>query len=398
MKCLLPLPLPYDGTEARYVARDGARFCAFLREHGVEAVKLLVDDGRGFPPPKSPLLGIATWEQWRSPEYWRSQRVDFVLLYGGFSRQLEPVASAIRSIGVPVALKMDSASGLLAFPDGLPRLLRTGYFAARQIHGPLQSLLLSARQQIIRASGVNNRFLSRYLSLFDVITAEHPFARDNTRTWLRRRGMADIAERVHVLHHPVPDGFVYTGEPPKRRQILAVAADWRNPLKGGSLLARILARTLLRLPTYEALVIGRGSDTVIGEAARYAPTVAGRLRALPLQPAAETCPFYSASRVLLITSGSEGAPNVATEAACCGCSVVFPPDLCQLSFLTAGGSGRMAPARRATAMADACVAESAAWDRGERDPAALSALWGQRLHTSHESRRLLGLFGLELPD
>ena len=53
MKLLFPLPIVYDGTEARYLQRDGARFAQYLVSQGHEAVKIIIDDGSGYPPPNS---------------------------------------------------------------------------------------------------------------------------------------------------------------------------------------------------------------------------------------------------------------------------------------------------------------------------------------------------------
>lgn len=397
MKILLPLPIPYDGNEARYLARDGARFCKAFHDRGIEAVKLLVDDGCGLPPPVSPLLGIASWSQWCSADYWECQAPDGVLLYGGLRSSLEPVVRAIRRARIPVALKMDSANGLLPFPLHIGKVVRNSYYVARQHHDVPLSFLIALLRQSSWLTGVRIRFLCRYLALFDAITVENDFACTNTRLWLKKQGCDDTARRVMVLPHPVPDSFRFSPPQTKQRQIIAVAANWSNPLKGGGLLAQTLGQVLSHQPDFRAIVVGGNSQSVVSSAAGNAPDIHERITAYPILPPEELQPLYSASRILLLASGSEGTPNVATEAVCCGCSVVFPPELRQLSFLSESGSGRMASSRRATSMAAAVLMENFAWEKGERNPVTMSQYWAPRLHVTPQSDRLLSLFGLHPP-
>ena len=50
MKFLFPTPAVWDGNDARYLQRDGARFAEECVAPGDEAVKVIYDDGKGLPP------------------------------------------------------------------------------------------------------------------------------------------------------------------------------------------------------------------------------------------------------------------------------------------------------------------------------------------------------------
>ena len=52
MKFLFPTPVVWDGNDARYLQRDGARFAEECVARGDEAVKVIYDDGKGLPPPE----------------------------------------------------------------------------------------------------------------------------------------------------------------------------------------------------------------------------------------------------------------------------------------------------------------------------------------------------------
>lgn len=392
MKFLFPTPVVYDGTETRYLQRDGARFAQYLVSQGHEAVKIIIDDGSGYPPPKSPILDIATWEQWCSADYWKAQRADGVLLYGGLNPRLAPVACAIREAGIPLALKMDSAAGVQAFPKDIWRQLKTGYHAAHQNHNKLESAFRSFARQGIRAVRGTQR-LKSYLALFNWITGESHFAVENTKTWLVENHLEQLAEHTVFLGHPVPDEFKYdASSPPKRKQILAVARDWKNPLKGGKLLGQVLAKTLTKHPDYCAVVVGESSERVKRAALDINPTASDQILVEPLLDPLAILPQYHESNILVLASGSEGMPNVVTEAACCGCSIVFPPELKQLAMFSDNNCGTMARRRDLARMSSALDTEVTAWEAGFRDPISTSRTWGSKFHTSRETHQLLSFF------
>lgn len=384
MKLLFPLPIVYDGTETRYLQRDGARFAQYLVSQGHEAVKIIIDDGSGYPPPKSPLLEAATWAQWTSPAYWKGTEADLVLLYGGTSRKLLPVAQAVKQAEIPLFLKMDSSIGLAPrWHTDFWRLLRTTYHVHRQTSGVAFSIVQTTLSRAAAVLGYGRARLPGYLRLFDIITVENEYASRNMQAWFRLRGMPELAEKVQLLPHPIPDHFAFDpAVDSKSKVIIAVAQNWSNPLKGGRLLAKALAKTLSAQPDYTTLVVGGHGDSVVADIGRIAPGVAGRARSHPPVESDRMKKLYGNSRILAIASGSESGPLVAYEAACCGCSIVFPPELKHLGDFETSGAGRMAGWRSAGSLAHALLDECAAWDTGQRDPIAMSEHWSKRTHTS----------------
>ena len=384
MKTLFPLPIRYDGNESRFLQRDGARFAAEFNRRGGIGVKLIIDDSSGHPKPTSPLLDTATWQDWTSPQYWTDTHADLILLYGGFARNLLPVAQAIKQANIPLFLKMDSAARLLPrWHTDFWRLIRTTYHVQRQRHGIIRSMAHALRSRLIAISGVGTNRLRIYFDLFDVITVESTYALENTQAWLRRKGLAHLAERVQLLHHPIPDHFIFDPETDtKANSIIAVAQDWSNPLKGGKLLANVIVQTLKMRGDYLAAIIGGASDEVRRRILKACPALATRVRAIGKIDADTTQAFYASAKILVTTSGSESGPLVAYEAACCGCSIVFPPELKHLNAFVTANSGRMAGWRSTRQMTQALLDECKAWDAGQRDPTAISEHWSKRTDTT----------------
>lgn len=239
------------------------------------------------------------------------------------------------------------------------------------------------RSRLIAISGVGTNRLPIYFDLFDVITVESTYALANTQAWLRRKKLPHLADRVKLLPHPIPDHFVYDPvNDTKTNTIIAVSQDWTNPLKGGALLAKVLLRVLETRGDYRAIILGGASDEVRRHALKANPALATRVCAIGKINADKIKAFYASAKILITTSGSESGPLVAYEAACCGISVVFPPELKHLNAFATANSGRMADWRSPRHMAQALIDECNAWDAGKRDPSAISQLWSKRSHTS----------------
>lgn len=391
MKILFPLPLVYDGNESRFLQRDGARFASEFNSRGHIGIKLIIDGGQGFQKPESPLLDTATWEDWISSDYWGKTKADLVLLYGGCSRKLLPVAHAIKQANIPLFLKMDSAMGLLPYwHTDFYRLFRTSYHSHHQHHSRVIAGLKALISRLVEVSGLRTHWLPAYFSLFDVITVESDYALANMKLWFNNHHLPHLAKRVKLLPHPIPDSFIYNPAiDSKTKTIIAVAQNWKNPLKGASLLAGTLREVLKRRTDYHAVIVGAGSDIIKQHITAQNNNLCSRISAIERIAAEKTKDFYCKAQILLITSGSEGWPLVVSEATCCGCSVVFPPELKPLKAFVKCCCGQMAAWRSPRRMAEAVLNECAQWDANIRCPQTISKYWTPLMHTDTEVDRLL---------
>ena len=361
MTLLFPTPVVYDGNDARYLRRDGARFAAALNASGGRGTKVILSSAPDAPQPASPDLRAGTFAEWRDPAFWSSFGADGAICYFGFApRRFLPVVRAMRAAGLRLALKADSAFGLPRFPSHAATLFRSRYWYSRERMAPPAAAFRATLGLARWALGRNPADFIPFFESFDAVTVESPMARDTTRAWLLRHGRADLADRVRFLPHPVPDDFSFDpSRDAKENRVLAIAADWRNPRKGGAVLAGALERFLAARPDWSATVVGARSDLV----ADAAPRVRGRIDARPSLEASEILPLYRASRIFATPSGSESGPIVAFEALACGCSVVFPPELLQLSWIAEAGRGTMSRARTPAAFAAALESDRREWER-----------------------------------
>lgn len=365
MTLLFPTPVVYDGDDARYLARDGARFIDPLAEAGHAGLKVVLSEPGTSLRPVDTRLRTGTYADWCNPGFWNAFHADAALCYFGFAaRRHLPVVRAMRATGLRLALKTDSSFGLHRFPRHASVWCRKCYWVARERHSPPMALAKTAFDMARWIRGPHSAAMAEYLGQFDVISAESPMAVENTRIWLERHGRTDAASCVVFLPHPVPDGFDFDpARDRKENMVLAVAADWRNPRKGGGVLAGALRRFLAEHPDWRAVVAGTASGDILRAAG-----ATGRVVALDRLPSEGLLPSYRAAKIFISASGSESGPIVAFEALACGCSLVFPQELLQLRWIVDAGLATMSRRRSPDALAEALKREAVAWGGKDRRP------------------------------
>ena len=316
--------------------------------------------GEGVP--RDNRLLVAPYEQWTSPEFWKGFEVRTIVVYG-FGvirpRRMPPVFLAIRDAGCRIVFQMDTAFGLVRFPDRCWTMCKRRYWWARGWgRSVARSFALAAAQTLYWAWGETFRFMCRdLLPLCDSIRVESEMALENTRKRLRSLHQAETAERVVLATHPVPDAYAWDrSRIAKINRIVCVAVDWRNPRKGGRVLAKALARVLPG-SGWDAVVVGRHADEVADGTATANHLVRPVLEA----DASVLEPIYKEARIFFTASGAEEAPNVVQEALVSGCSAVFPPELVHLDSIVRAGAGTMSRHRTCRSLAEAIRREMDAW-------------------------------------
>lgn len=350
MKLLFPTPVVYDGNDERFLRRDGGRFVPPLVAIGGTGIKVVFPAEDSALRPKSRHLAIGSEAQWRVRAFWESFNADGAVCYFGLSaRRFLPVVRAMRDAGLRLVLKTDSSFGLNEFPNLAGTWARKCYWIARESHSVMLAAPKAACDFGKWMLGVNARTIIPYFEAFDVLAVESPLALKNTRKWLLRHGREDIAGRVTFIPHPVPDDFTF--DPTlhcKENLLLAIAADWRNPLKGGKILARAISRFLTSHPDWKAVVVGGHSAAIAAAIGKP-----GLATAITVTSPETLLPLYRSAKVFVTASGSESGPIVAFEAFACECTVVFPPELRQLHWMVDAGRGVMAASRSPSALAAA---------------------------------------------
>lgn len=390
MKIVFPTPVVYDGNDSKYLQRDGARLAEYFAKKGHTAIKLILDDGKGLPQPISPLLQKASYEDWCSPKFWQDTAADVVLLYGGLSPNMLPVAKAIKQSNAKLILKMDSASGIVGFFDNTIINIKRTFWFSKQKKNSFYSILVALIRQFSMLVKRRNKFLTEYLTCFDLITAENPYAVQTTKKWLIKNNLEDISKRVEFMSHPVPEHFIYTkNNLPKENTIIAVAMNWANPLKRGKLLGKSISLFLEKKSNWEAIIVGNNTDVVTRQISK---NLISKVEIHPPMPSNDIQPLYSKSKIFILPSGSEGAPNVLTESLCCGCSEVIAPELLHLNYIETNGDGSLAAKSTPREFCKAIFIEAEKWETKQHNPLSISQKYCSKFHTSMISHLIENFF------
>ena len=204
---------------------------------------------------------------------------------------------------------------------------------------------------------------------------------------------AERAQRVHLVPIPVNFHFRFSADDSKENEIIAVgrwdSLQKRTPLLTGTLSLALKrdTHTAIRIfgsltPELESWYLGLPASQ------RCQVTLEGLVSNSTIAEA------YRRARVMLVSAAYEGCHNASAEAICSGASVVGcrSPFLGAIEWHASKNSGRLTDHATPDGLAATLLEELAAWDRGERNPAAISEAWTRELHPDRVAARILELF------
>ncbi|MEI6149960.1 MAG: glycosyltransferase, partial [bacterium] len=181
------------------------------------------------------------------------------------------------------------------------------------------------------------------------------------------------------VSHPIDPAMRYTGSI-KQATVVAVGR-WDDAVKCPDTLVSVASQVLVRHPTVQFILVGTQATRCAAAIAAKIPSAQNRVVGHEYLDHDQLCEKMNSSQISLCTSHSESFHIPSGEALLCGCTVVGPcsPLLPALDYFVEGGtSGRLA-ANTPQDLAEAVLAELAAWRQGLRVPATLSAVWRERL-------------------
>ena len=195
----------------------------------------------------------------------------------------------------------------------------------------------------------------------------------------------DLAAKVAVVPYPIDECYIASPISSGRPARIVAIGRWDDPQKNAGLLRRAIGRHCEAGGQTEFLLIGPSGDLWFASLARRWL----RVRYLGLQGPEAISEHLRSSRAILLPSRWEGSPIVLNEALASGCTVIGTDAVPAVVSACDQGYGTMATGGSASSLAAAIDAEMAAWDRGDRDPAAISAHWQHRLHPATICGQLL---------
>jgi glycosyltransferase involved in cell wall biosynthesis len=337
------------------------------------------------------------YEQLESADFWRSLKLDGLILYSWAARRYLRIANAVRVAGIPFLVNIDSC-GLVSRPanphlwhrDVLPLL-------KKRVTSPLEVARFAFR--LIENLGIHRKARGR-LDTYEaatVVCAVSPLA----KLWLRREashfGRPHLVPKIHYLPHPQMSAFSYGGEI-KENLVLSVARwekeDWvqKNP----AALLDALDQFLGAHPSWRACIIGSGATHLLTRLGRDQLANLNRYEFIDFLQPDQLVPFYRRAKIGVWSSRIEGQIGTAAQALCCGCSVVAGNSgtLSCFQHYVSRESGRLALDMTSGGLAEALMLEAKAWAKNERDPFRISRIWSGEFHATEVAKRALRMLGL----
>ena len=386
MRIFTCTPVAFGGGPD-FFSRDSGLLCRGLQTIGVESRAVM--PGVRKPEDEDDLIR-SEYRNLESVEWWRSLRLDGVVLYAWGRPKFRKVAAAIREAGIFLILNLDSG-GPMSPLAGWKSWLRAQWIYGGQGRGYTSWLL--AAKLVLRGLTVGLLFTdplrARHLCCGNAIASVSPGAAETWRAICNAYGGDGLAGRVTTLPHAVEPRFQHDGEI-KIRQIACVGR-WHDTIQKRAWLMMEVVERLLATDSYVTVVIAGTATPAMESWHRELPRhAAARVRLAGKVGREELLSIYQQSQLFYSPSAYESFGIAAAEALCCGCSVVAARKITMPSFewLVSEDSGQLAENDDTAGHVAALVAELDAWEKGRRAASTISAVWSDRLHADQVARRV----------
>jgi len=389
---LYPYP---DGGQAYFDREAG------LLSRGFEA--LGIDSGSitfgPAAPNDLPSMIRASRSQLENPEWWSALNLDGLVLITWANFQFKRIVEAAMKAGIPVAQWTDTQGIHSPVADWQAHLQaeRAHYWHEprwKQIARTLAKLPVTMTARIVHRDLRD----ARTISASDYFFAPTPRAAARYQNLTRRLQGAAAASKALFVPFPVNFHFNYTPTIPKREEVVAVGR-WDSRQKRTPLLTGTIERALQHRPGITFRIFGQRSPELDQWHQRLEPSLRNQVIIEGLVPNSKVAEAYQRAKVILVSAAYEGCHNASAEAICSGVSVVGcrSPFLGVLEWHASRNSGRLAEDETPESLSQTLIDELNSWDRGERDPEAISNAWIKELRADHVAAQILGLFS-KLPN
>lgn len=382
-------PVSFSGDESHF-SRDTGLLCRGFQRAGCMSKVVMPGPAREDDQSDVIRTDFANLED---AEWWRTLKADGVVLYAWGLPRYTAIARAIKTAGCTLVLNLDTAGLMTPFVE-TKNFWRGVLDSSIQRRGPAGGRVLAVCR-MLKASLPLLMDLPRlrHLQFADIIGAVSPIALDRIRRYAFLYGFKATASRIRLIVHPVSPDIQYGGVQ-KQKQLIAIGrwtrADW---VKNPTLLIESLGMALERHQDYEAVIIGAYDDSVTAMLDRMPPATSSRIHISGRVPLNEIIDYLRRTRISICTSRSESFHIASAEALCAGSSIVGyrSPFLPALEYFASENSGSLGASATPDSIASAISSEIRAWEAGERDPVAISTVWGERLHADKVAARILSL-------
>jgi hypothetical protein len=328
-----------------------------------------------------------------SADWWKSQKIDGVVLYAWTKTKYTPIAKAIHESGLKLVVYLDTGASIYPWNDWW-FWTKTIFRASRLRHhncGVFFALIWILRMHTL--SIANNSQRRKHLDNADLIGVPVPLAIDSHKRipFL----MSSLAKsRLYLVPNPVASHFRYNPLQSKEDRIIAVGRWDDVEQKRPRYLMKSIELFCSQTPSTQIDIFGFIPEFMADWHRALPPEWQKRITLHGIVKSQEIADYYQMAKICLCPSMHEGTHIASAEAVCCGCSVVVAPcpSLSAIHWYTSEQSGTIADKDTPVSFAEAISREVALWTDNRRNPTQISEIWCSRLHATNTARKILAFF------
>lgn len=365
-----------------FFERDSGLLCRGFQQLGIESRAVMPGDRQREDQDDLIRTDYANLE---SVEWWKSHKLEALVLYAWGSPRYRLVAKAIHEAGIFLILNQDNG-GFVSPLAGLIGWLRDQWNLAGSAVVFLKQVLKGLTYGLL----ITDPLRAQHLRYGDVIACVSPAAAECYAKLCFYYASSSLVKKIVVIPHAVAERFQYAGEG-KRKQVACVGR-WDD---------RIQKRPGMLMEVVEAL-LDRDADVSIVIAGVAIAEMHAWHQRLPLGQSErvtikgkmsrdELVDLFQQSQVFYSPSAYESFGIAAAESLCCGCSVVASKSVSMSAFewFVSEKSGCLAFANQVPEHVAAIQSELQAWDCGERDANLIAQRWSPRLLSSRVAQEVI---------
>ena len=381
-------PVSFEGG-SDFFCRDSGLLCKGFQSLGLSCKSVMPLPG--YRGDQTDDLIRANYRDLEDSAWWRRAGAEKVVLYSWGSPRYRRVAEAVRDAGAKLFVNIDS-NGIVS-PIASPSLYwRALWGSSVRKRGLLLGTISAALRSLVHLVYHPLMFEPgrvAHLRAATAIGCVSPGALSLWRRWARIYA-PDLAERMHLVPHPVLDGMKYDPSVEKRDIVIAVGRWDDEEQKRPALLADTISAAAARRNSTEFHIVGDPGPVLSAWHEKLPDGIRERVHLLGRVAHTDLPGYLLQSRVGLCTSSWEGFHSVSAEALCAGASIVAPlrEELNSMMWFVSRDSGRLSTEDSAAGLAGTLLLELEAWDRGERNPESISTHWRSILSASAVAGRI----------
>ena len=385
-------PVAFKGDHT-FFHRDSGLFCKAFQEIGVEskAVMPLPSQEGDWPD-----LIRTEYKNLESADWWKSLKLDGVVLYAWTLTKYTPVARAIHKSGAKLVLYFDAGASIYPWHDwllGTKLIFRVQRFKHHNTYVFWALLSVFKAHTITIANYLLRR---RHINYADLIGIPTPYA---VSTYKRVPFLMTkkSRSRIQLVANPIASHFKYDHDIPKEDRVIAVGRWDDEEPKRPRYMMEAIEKYCSDNPSTHFDIFGFVPDFMIAWHRSLRPESQKRIHIHGIVKSPELANFYQRARICLCPSIHEGTHLASAEAICCGCSIVVSPSpfVSAVHWYASAASGTVAEHDTPASFAQALADETALWKTGKRDPISISSHWARNLHATSTATTIIKLMSTD---